>query len=343
MTVLINCFASDNCSGVHPKIMEALAKANSGYEISYGDDSYTENALNAFKKVFGASSRTYFVYNGTGANTLALGSVMRPYHAAIMAYSAHANIDETGAPEKYTGCKIIAVESKDGKLRAQDIAPHLYTQGVMHHSQLKLASITNPTETGTLYTLDEIRALANFLHENGMLLHMDGARIANAAVALGCTFKEMTSDCGVDMLSFGATKNGIMFGEAVVFLKADLGEDFMYIRKNGTQLHSKMRFISCQFEEYLKDDLWKKNARHANEMAKYLYEELVKIDGVIPVSETKCNSVFVILSEEIKKRILSKYFFYDMDLEPRKKASRFMCSFNTKKEDIDSLIKLAKG
>lgn len=342
MTKLINTFASDNCSGVHPNIMEALNAANIGYEVSYGDDPYTKEASNTFKRVFGALVRTYFVYNGTGANTLALGSVMRPYHAAIMPLTAHANVDETGAPERYTGCKIITVNSTDGKLRKEDIYPYLSNQGVMHHSQIKVASITNPTETGVLYSLEEIKDLADFLHEHDMYLHMDGARIANAAVALSCTFKEMTTDCGVDILSFGATKNGLMFGEAVVFLNEDLGEDFMYIRKNGTQLHSKIRYISCQFEEYFKNDLWEQNATNANKMAKYLYEELSKIDGVTFASKTECNSVFVILPDEIRNRLSSKYYFYDMDMEAGKKASRFMCAYSTKKEDIDSLIELIK-
>lgn len=343
MTNLINCFASDNCAGVHEKIMNALEDANTGHEISYGDDKYTKRALNIFKEVFGASSRTYFVYNGTGANTLAFGSVMRPYHAAIMPHTAHANLDETGAPEKYTGCKIITVDSSDGKLKPKHIKPYLSTKGVMHHSQLKVASITNPTETGTLYSSEEIRTLADFLHENDMILHMDGARIANAAIALECTLKEMTTDSGVDILSFGATKNGLMFGEAVVFLNENLGKDFIYIRKNGTQLHSKMRFISCQFEEYLKEGLWKENAAHANKMAKHLYNELISISDVTPLCETKCNSVFVMLPDDMKERILKKYFFYEMDMEVGKKASRFMCSFNTKKEDIDRLINLARG
>ena len=342
MANLINCFASDNCSGTHPRIMDAINRANTGYEISYGDDQYTYNALNAFKQVFGASAHTYFVYNGTGANTLALGSVMRPYHAAIVPYTSHINIDETGAPERYTGCKIIAVDSPDGKLYPKDIVPHLVTQGVMHHSQIKIASITNPTETGTLYTLAQIKALADFLHEKGLLLHMDGARIANAAAALNCTLAEMTTGCGVDILSFGGTKNGLMFGEAVVFLNDSLGEDFMYIRKNGTQLHSKMRFISCQYEAYLKDGLWLENARHANDMAAYLYQEFSGIEGVEPACETTCNSVFMILPEDMKMRLLSKYYFYDMDMGEGRKASRFMCSFNTKKEDIDRFINLAK-
>lgn len=259
-----------------------------------------------------------------------------------MPFTAHANIDETGAPERYTGCKIIAVQSKDGKLIPQHIKPYLHMQGVMHHSQIAAASITNPTETGELYSIDEIKELADFLHEHDILLHMDGARIANAAAALGVSFCEMTKDCGVDILSFGGTKNGMMFGEAVVFLNDKLGKDFVFIRKNGTQLHSKMRYISCQFSAYFKDDLWKKNATHANAMALKLYNELCKLEGVTPLCETTCNSVFVILPNKIKECIKKKYFFYDMDMGAGIMATRFMCSFITSSNDIDELTRLAK-
>ncbi len=338
-----NCFASDNCAGVHPKIMDAMIKANVGYEISYGNDSYTKSALDSFKKIFGAKSRTYFLYNGTGANTLALGSILRPYNAIITSFTSHINIDETGAPERYTGCKIIAVESTDGKLKPEHVAPYLYTTGVMHHSQIAAASITNPTETGALYTVKEIKVLADYLHKHNMLLHLDGARLANAAVALKTGFREITKDCGVDILSFGGTKNGMMFGEAVVFLNNNLGKDFMYIRKNGTQLHSKMRYISSQFDTYLKDDLWKKNAANANKMAAKLYKKLCEVKGVKPLRATTCNSVFVKLPKKIKKLIQSRYFFYDMDMGRGNFASRFMCTFSTSNDEIKEFIKFIKG
>ncbi len=343
MADLIKCFASDNCSGVHPKVMNALERANSGYEISYGDDNYTESALNIFKETFGENSHTYFVYNGTGANTLALGSMLRPYQAVIAPYTSHISVDETGAPERYSGCKLIAVDCENGKLTPEHIKPYLATQGVMHHSQIKIASITNPTETGALYTMDEIRRLSDFVHEHGLVLHMDGARIANAAAKLGCTFKEMTSDCGVDVLSFGGTKNGMMFGEAVVFMNGDIGQDFMYIRKNGTQLHSKMRYISCQFEEYLKEGLWLENAKAANDMAQYLYDSFLETEGAEPAAKTECNSVFMKLSEELFGKLSQKYYFYQMDMDGGYKAYRFMCSYSTKKEDVDELIALARS
>ncbi len=343
MAELIKCFASDNCSNVHPKIMKALEQANTGYEVSYGDDEYTEAALKSFKEVFGESSHTYFVYNGTGANTLALGSVLRPYQAVIAPYTSHISVDETGAPERYSGCKLIAVDCEDGKLTPEHIKPYLETQGVMHHSQLKIASITNPTETGALYTLDEIQKLSDFLHENDLLLHMDGARISNAAAALECTLKQITADCGVDVLSFGGTKNGMMFGEAVVFMTEEIGEDFVYIRKNGTQLHSKMRYISCQFEQYLKDNLWLENAQKANATAQYLYNSFLDVKGAQPAAKTECNSVFMKLSDELFEKLSEKYYFYQMDMDKGTKASRFMCSYSTSKEDVDALITLAKS
>lgn len=340
--MLNKCFASDNCAGVHPQIMQAMIDANKGYEVSYGDDDYTEKALEKFKEIFGDDTRTYFVYNGTGANTLALGSFLRPYSAVITPFTAHINIDETGAPERYTGCKIITVETPDGKLKPDHIKPYLYTMGEMHHSQIAAASITNPTETGELYTKEEIKTLAEFLHEHGILLHMDGARLSNAVIALGSSYKGMTKDCGVDVLSFGGTKNGMMFGEAVVFLNSELGKDFMYIRKNGTQLHSKMRFISSQFCAYLEDNLWAKNASHANEMAQRLFKGMSEIEGVEPLCDTTCNSVFVLLPESIKKKLSDKYYFYDMDMGGGKMVARFMCSFSTSQKDVDDIIEFAK-
>lgn len=341
--MLNKCFASDNCAGVHPDIMQALVDANTGFEVSYGDDKYTEKALDMFKEVFGEDTRTYFVYNGTGANTLALGSFLRPYSAVIAPFTAHINVDETGAPERYTGCKIITVDTPDGKLTPESIKPYLYTMGVMHHSQIAAASITNPTETGELYTVEEIKTLADFLHQHGILLHMDGARLANAVVALDSTFCGITKDCGVDVLSFGGTKNGMMFGEAVVFLNSELGSDFMYIRKNGTQLHSKMRYISSQFIAYLENDLWKKNATHANALAQRLYRGLSEINGVEPLCATTCNSVFLTLPQNIKDVLSQKYYFYDMDMGGGNMAARFMCSFSTSQKDVDDIIELAKS
>ncbi|MCK5128474.1 MAG: aminotransferase class V-fold PLP-dependent enzyme [Clostridiales bacterium] len=338
-----NCFASDNCSGVHFKIMQALHDVNIGHEISYGNDQYTQEALDLFKELFGAFSRIYFVYNGTGANSLALGSVLRPYSAVITPSTAHVNEDETGAPERYSGCKVIAIDTDDGKLRPEHIKPFIHSQGVMHHSQIKVASITNPTEVGTLYSPQEIRVLSEYLHEHDILLHMDGARLANAAIALDLGFCEITKDCGVDILSFGATKNGLMFGEAVVFLNENLGEDFMYIRKNGTQLHSKMRYISCQFATYLKDDLWKKNATHANTMARRLYDGFSSLEGITLLHETECNSVFAVISNNIMERIQKEYLFYNIHRSDEQIVSRFMCSFDTKEEEIDRLVELARS
>jgi len=337
-----NCFASDNCSGVHPRIMDALMRANEGYALSYGADPYTQQALQAFSDLFGDVT-VYFVYNGTGANTLALGAVLKSYQAVITCDTGHINCDETGAPEKFTGCKIIDIPSADGKLRISDLEPHMHTLGVMHHSQPRVVSITNPTEVGTLYTVDEISKLSDYAHAHHMLLHMDGARIANAAVALHAPVMDITGGAGVDLLSFGGTKNGMMFGEAVVFFDKALGADFMYVRKNGTQLHSKMRYISAQFEEYFKDGLWLRNARHANQMAQMLAAGMKDIRGIELAQPVQANAVFAVLPEDMRERLLQSYFVYDMDVGGGRTADRFMCSYSCTEQDVDGLLEVLRG
>ena len=332
-------FASDNCAGVDERIMKALERANKDFVLSYGDDKYTEDAILAFKREFGQDIKVYFVYNGTGANTIALGSILKPYQAVITPAFSHISVDETGAPEKYTGCKLIACPTENGKLTVEDIKPHLEVIGTVHHSQPKVVSITNSTEEGTLYTTDEIKEICDFAHENGLHVHMDGARIGNAAVALNKSLKEITKDCGVDVLSFGATKGGMMFGEAVVFFNTDLGEDFAYYRKNGTQLHSKMRFISAQFKAYLDDKIYLDNAKHANDMCQYFYSKLKEVDGIEFIYEPEVNGMFLKMPKELSDKVLTKYFFYDMDTKAGK-VLRLMCSFATQKEDIDDFMKL---
>ncbi|MEX1376733.1 MAG: aminotransferase class V-fold PLP-dependent enzyme [Eubacteriales bacterium] len=332
-------FASDNCAGVDKRIMKAMEEVNEDFVLSYGDDKYTEAALKAFKDEFGADTKVYFVYNGTGANTISLGSILKKYQAVITPEFSHISVDETGAPERYTGCKLITCPTEDGKLRIGDIAPHLDILGVVHHSQPKVVSITNPTEEGTLYTTEEIKEICDFAHENGLYVHLDGARIGNAAAALQKSLKEITKDCGVDVLSFGGTKGGMMFGEAVVFFNKDLGEDFAYYRKNGTQLHSKMRFISAQFETYLKNKIYLENGQHANDMCKYFYGKLKNIDGIEFVYEPQVNGMFLKMAKEMADRVLKEYFFYDMDTKAGK-VLRLMCSFATQKEDIDNFISI---
>ncbi len=230
-------------------------------------------AEKAFKDHFGSDAEVFFVLTGTGANVLSLASFTRSFNSVICAETAHIQVDECGAPEKFTQCKLLPVATPDGKLTVDGIKKHLHGFGFEHHAQPRVISISQPTEMGTVYTPSEIRSLADLAHQNNMILHMDGARLANAAVSLDLPFKSFTTDAGVDVLSFGGTKNGMLFGESVVFLKPGMSAEFKYLRKQGMQLASKMRYISAQFEAYLTKDVWRTNAMHANKMAQLLYEK----------------------------------------------------------------------
>ncbi|GFR34241.1 threonine aldolase family protein [Thermobrachium celere] len=329
-------FASDNTSRVHPKIMESIVNANNYDAKSYGYDEYTQRAVEKFKKLFGDDIDVYFVYNGTAANILGLSAITNTYNSIICSEWAHINTDECGAPEKNIGCKIISLPSGDGKIKVEDINKHLFAIGVEHHSQPKVISITQSTELGTVYTKEEIIEISEFAHKNNMYVHMDGARIANAACHLKLDVREFTKDAGVDVLSFGGTKNGMMFGEAVVFFNKNLSEGFKYRRKQFMQLHSKMRYISAQFEALLTDDLYLKNARHANEMAKYLEERLKEIPIVRITQKVEANAIFASLPREIIDKLLEKYYFYIWNEE--KNEVRWMTSFDTKREDIDEFV-----
>lgn len=327
-------FASDNNSGVHEKIIEALIHANQGHVKAYGDDEYIKSAMNRFKKVFGEDIDIYFVFSGTGANVMGLSAITSSYNSIICSEWAHINVDETGAPEKFIGCKLITLPSKEGKIKVEDIKSKLHVVGEMHHSQPKVISITQATEFGTVYTVDEIKELADFAHQNNMLLHMDGARIANAAAYLNVSLKEMTNDTGVDVLSFGGTKNGMMFGEAVIFFNKEISKEFIYLRKNGMQLASKMRYISAQFDAILKDDLWLLNAKHSNEMAKLLVSEIENIEGISLTQKVQANEIFAIIPKSIISKLQKKYFFYMWNEE--KCEARWVTSFDTTKEDVFS-------
>ena len=267
-------FASDNNATVHPKIMEALLKVNEGHAVGYGDDPVTQHALKLFKSVFGENTDTFFVYNGTGANVISIQTLAQTFNAVICAQTAHINVDECGAPEKISGCKLLPVETDNGKITVPQIEKYMHGFGFEHHVQPKIISITQATELGTIYTPEEVREIADYAHKHGLFLHMDGARIANAAAALDCSLADVSINAGVDVLSFGGTKNGLMFGEAVVFANPGLTEYVKYFRKQTTQLQSKMRFIAAQFTELLNDDLWLKNAHKANKMAGLLAEKL---------------------------------------------------------------------
>jgi len=333
-------FASDNSSGVHPEIMKALNDANNGHTIAYGDDPYTQDAIEKFREQFGEDISVYFVFLGTAANVLGLGALSRPYHSVICPESAHINEDECGAPERFNGFKLLPVSTENGKLTVDGIKQHMHGLNFEHHSQPKLISISQVTEMGTIYTPQEVKEICDFAHQNNMYVHMDGARIANAAVALDKNFREFTKDVGVDVLSFGGTKNGMMYGEAIVFFNDIMGEEFKYMRKQGMQLASKMRFISAQFSTYLSDDLWCKTAKKANDMAKMLSDKASKLQNVEITQNVEANGVFAKIPKEIIEDLQNEYFFHVWDEETG--VVRWMTSFDTTEEDINEFVELLK-
>jgi threonine aldolase len=329
-------FASDNNAGIHPVLLEAINKANKGHVIAYGDDIYTANATLAIKRHFGSNAEVFFVFTGTGANVLSLATLTKAYNAIICADTAHIHTDECGAPEKFCNCKLLTVRTKDGKLTPELVKSHLQGFDFEHHVQPKVISISQPTEMGTVYSPAEIQALSNQARHYNMYLHMDGARLANAAVSLNLSFKSFTGDAGVDVLSFGGTKNGMLFGESVIFFKPELAVNFKYLRKQGMQLASKLRYISAQFEAYLNRDIWRTNALHANRMAQMLYNKLSSLKGIKITQKVEANAVFAIIPREIIKPLQEKYFFYVWD-ESRWEV-RWMTSFDTEPQDIDDFI-----
>jgi len=317
-------FASDNYSGIHPEILQAIIQANEQHVGSYGNDSYTEKAISLFKKEFGAQAEVFFVYNGTGANVSALSALTKSYHSILAPELAHINVDESTAPEKFLGCKIIGIPAADGKLTPQAIEEKIIRINDQHHPQAKVISISQSTEYGTVYTVDEIKAIS----------------ISNAAVALGKSFKEFTSDVGVDVISFGGTKNGLLAGEAVVFLQPNLAQEFKFISKQSMQLHSKMRFISAQFVAQLENELWKKSATHANAMAKKLEKALLLFPEIKITQSVDANGVFALLPAHIIEKVQAEIFFYVWN--DKTNECRFMCSFDTTEEDIETLAKAIK-
>lgn len=333
-------FASDNNAGVHPKIMEAVAAANDGHVIAYGDDPYTARAVKLFREQLGRDVEVFFVFGGTGANVLGLKAGTESHHAIICAQTAHINVDECGAPEKFTGCKLLPITSADGKITPEQIKPLLHEIGFEHHVQPRVISVAQATEMGTVYTPEELKALSRFAHERDMLLHVDGARIANAAASLNVNLKSITRDAGVDILSFGGAKNGMMYGEAVVFFDKSLAKDFKYTRKQGTHLPSKMRFISAQFEALLANDLWRKNAQHANEMAQRLASELGKIPQITITQKVESNGVFALVPKKYIPLLQKRYFFYVWN--EAISEVRFMTSFDTTEADIADFVGLVR-
>jgi threonine aldolase len=330
-------FASDNNAGIHPKVLQAIAAANQGHVVGYGDDPYTQAAVRKFKQHFGPDVDVFIVFNGTAANSLSLKALTESYHAIICTEAAHIYTDECGAPEKFTGCKLLPIPTADGKLTVESVSHAYHGIGDQHHVQPRVISITQATEMGTVYKPEEIKALARFAHERDMFLHMDGARIANAAASLGQNLRQATGDLGVDVLSFGGTKNGLMGAEAVVFFDKKLSRNFQYLRKQGMQLASKMRFISAQLEALLSNDLWLKNAQHSNRMAKLLEKEVHKIPQVKIVYKVEANGVFAQIPRQAIARLQKRYFFYVWNEE--QSVVRWMCSFDTTEEDVRKFAK----
>jgi threonine aldolase len=316
--------------------MRAIEAANVDHAVAYGDDPYTERVKAKMREMFGESADSYVVFSGTGANVLALRVLTRPYHAIICAESAHINENEVGAPEFQTGCKLLTVPSEDGKLTPELVKPKLLRMGWPHCNQPKVISITQPTEVGTLYRVEEIKALADLAHENGMYLHVDGARLGNAVAALGVSPYEMITGAGVDVLSFGGTKNGLLAGEIVVFMDGRLSRDAVLERKQITQLSSKMRFISAQFEAYLREDLWIRTAAHANRMAGLFAEKLQEVEGVRLTQSVEVNGLFAELPREAALKMREHYAFNISAGEPC--TGRWMCSFDTTEADINDFV-----
>ncbi|MDR0431075.1 MAG: low specificity L-threonine aldolase [Tannerellaceae bacterium] len=334
-------FASDNNSGVHPLIVDAIIKANKDHAVGYGDDPWSREAKEKLKEMLGENASPYFVFNGTGANSVALQAVTRSFHSIICAQTAHIYVDECGAPAKMTGCTVIAIPAEDGKLTPELIRPHLHNFGVCHHAQPKAVYISQVSELGTVYTIDEIRAIAELLHRHKMYLHMDGARLANACAYLNCSMKELTVDAGVDILSFGGTKNGMMMGEAVVSFRHELTENLEFFRKQSAQLSSKMRFLSAQFIPYLTNDLWLENAAKANQQALKLASILRQYPQITFTRKVESNQLFFTMPAEAAKKLKKDYFFYYWNEEISE--VRFVTSWDTTDEDIDQLEQTLKA
>lgn len=327
-------FASDNAATVHPLVLDAIAAANTGHAFGYGHDPYTQAVERRLADALGApQASVYFVFNGSGANVLSLRAALRPWEAAIVSSSAHLQTDEAGAPEAIAGVKLLPAETVDGRITL-DGARRLIEREVDEHSvKPALLSLTQASELGTVYPLEELRALAELAHAHGLRVHMDGARLANAAAALGVSLAELVASAGVDLLSFGGTKNGLMIGEAVVVLDRALVPAMLHLRKQTLQLASKMRFIAAQFDALLDDDLWLRNAQHANAMARRLHDAVCDVDGVRVTRSPAANAVFAIVSAAVRERLQQEFDFYEWDGATGE--VRWMCSWDTTEADID--------
>jgi threonine aldolase len=329
-------FASDNAAGAHPAVLEAVARANAGHALAYGDDAYTRECEARFRELFGAPVETFLAFNGTGANVLALATMLRPAESVVCSEGAHIAVDETGAPERVLGAKLVDLPCPDGKLRPEQLDELGHLLGVEHHAQPGVLSITQSTELGTVYTVDEVAALCETAHRMGMRVHMDGARLANAVASLGggvATLRACTVEAGVDVLSFGGTKNGLLGGEAVVYVDPALAARARFVRKQVTQLPSKMRFVAAQFNALLDEDRWLTLASHANAMATRLHHATCDVPGVILGAPPAVNSVFPCLPSDAIDPLRSWCFFWDWDVH--RHQVRWMTAWDTTEADVD--------
>ena len=334
-------FASDNNSGISNEIIDAIIKANVDHAVGYGDDKWSREAEALINKTFGGNADVLFTFNGTGSNCVALQLCTKSYGLILCASTGHIVVDECGAPTRMTGCQITTIPTPDGKLTPALIEPHLIGFGEQHHSQPQAIYISECSELGTIYTPDELKALTAFSHKYNMYVHMDGARLANACAALGVGLRELTYDCGIDVLSFGGTKNGLLLGECVVVFNDSMKPYAKFIRKQSAQLASKQRFLACQFTAYLENDLWLRNARHANDMAAMLHDELAKIPQITFTQKAESNQLFLTMPLEASKELHKQFeFFY---WNESKGEIRFVTSFDTTKEDIDKLVAAIKS
>ena len=333
-------FASDNYSGIHPEIFEAIQRANSQHQISYGDDVFTEEANRIFEKAFG-KVKVLYTFNGTGANVTCLKCCTLPFQAVVCSEFAHILADECGAPTQSIGCSLLPLKTPDGKLTPELIMPLLNRIGNVHNTQPKVISISQSTELGTVYSLAELKSLCDFAHANGMYVHLDGARISNAVAFLGVTLKEATVDCGIDIMSFGGTKNGLMIGEAVLIFNEKLKENAPYFHKQTAQLFSKNRFIATQFTALLTNDLWLRMANHSNKMAQLLFTKVSQLSGVQVTRSVEANAVFVIIPLHTIQPLRSQYPFYEWDAETHEQ--RWMCSFDTTEEEVNGFVDVLKA
>ena len=327
-------FASDNYASAHPDVLAAMAQANDGHAVSYGADPWTARALEVLRGHFGEQSQALLVFNGSGANVVSIRAVCRPWEAVICADTAHVNVDEGGAPERVAGVKLLTVATPDGKLTPDDVRAHVQRVGDEHAVQPRLVTITQSSEYGTRFSLAETRALADAAHELGLVLHMDGSRLSNAAAGLGCGLGELATEAGVDVLSLGGTKNGMVLGEAVVFLNPALADGARYLRKQTLQLASKGRFLAAQFVAMFEGDLWRRNAGHANEMAARLADRLATIPGVAVTQRVQANGVFAVMPRDAADAVRARWPFYTWD--ESKREERLMCSWDTTADEVDA-------